>query len=305
LSQTDSKSQATASATPLYIGAVAALVLLGSGLWGSNLPLGTVAPAAIPAPVAATAPAAEPAAMVNAAEPATAPATSAAATPAAPAAAVATAAAPAATAKAPEPAKAAEPAKVAETAAAPAPKPDVDVAELLKPGTLPDNVLGDANAPITIVEYASMSCPHCADFHKRVFPELKAKYIDTGKVRMIFREFPLNPPAQTVAMLARCVGPMRYNAFVATMFERQDDWLTNDDFLGKVQTMSKQMGFTDDSFKKCLGDSALLTGINDSRERGGKFGVDSTPTFFVNGIKQKGSHELKDFEALMKPFMKG
>ncbi len=322
MAETDRKSAAPASPMPLYIGAVAALFLLGAGLLGSHLPPTAMAPAAADAAMTAPAKAAdvamakastemvkapEPAAMTKAAEPA-APAKAAepaamtkAAEPAAKAVAATVAATTAAATTAPAtPA----PAKVADNAA-PAAKPDVDVAELLKPGTLPDNVLGEANAPITIVEYASMSCPHCADFHKRVFPEFKTKYIDTGKVRMIFREFPLNPPAQTVAMLARCVGPMRYNAFVATMFERQDEWLTNDDFLGKVQGLSKQMGFTDDSFKKCITDPALLKGINDSRERGDKFGVDSTPTFFVNGVKLKGNHELKDFEDVMKPFMKG
>ena len=207
------------------------------------------------------------------------------------------------TAPAPAAAPAAVTTKVTDAAA---PKADVDVNDLLLPGALPENVLGDAKAPVTIVEYASMSCPHCADFHKRVFPELKTKYLDTGKARLIFREYPLNPPAQTVAMLARCVGPMRYFAFVGAMFERQDEWLTGDDFLPKVQALTKQLGFTDESFKKCVTDQALLTGINASRDRGQtKFGVESTPTFFVNGIKLKGTHEMKDFEAIMTPLLKG
>ena len=276
MSLQDRKAEAPATVTPLYIGAVAAMFLLGAGLMGSNLP---ATPKAAMAPVAVTAPAAV---------------TTAAKAPEAPA--------PAKAVEAPAAAPAAAPAKVA---AADTPKPDVNVDELLQPGTLPENVLGDAKAPITIVEYASMSCPHCADFHNRVFPELKSKYLDTGKARMIFREYPLNPPAQTVAMLARCVGPMRYFAFVGTMFERQDEWLT-DDFLPKVQDLTKQLGFTDESFKKCVTDPALLAGINASRERGEtKFGVNSTPTFFINGIKLKGTHELKDFEAIMTPFMKG
>ncbi len=324
MNEQDRKIAAPANPTPLYIGAVAALLLLGSGLLGSHLPATAMAPVHDAAGMTAPAKAADGAAMtktdtmakasdnmVKAPEPV---AMTKAAEPA-----MTKAAEPAMT-KAAEPAmtKAAEPAAAATMAAttptpaekvaantAAAPKPDVDPAELAKPGTLPDNVIGDANAPITVVEYASMSCPHCADFHKRVFPEFKAKYIDTGKARLIFREFPLNPPAQTVGMLARCVGPMRYFAFVGTMFDRQDEWLTNDDFLGKVQGLSKQMGFTDESFKKCITDPALLAGINASRERGDKFGVDSTPTFFVNGVKLKGTHELKDFEAIMTPLMKG
>ena len=296
MSQTDRKSQAPASATPLYIGAAAAILLLASGFWGSNLPATAVTPAASVAAVMAPAKSAEPAQMAKTAEPVA----MAKAEPAAAATAAVAATTPAAATPAPQPTKVA-------VNAAPAPAPDVDVAEFYKPGTLPDNILGDAGAPVTIVEYASMSCPHCARFHKSVFPDLKTKYIDTGKARLIFREFPLNAPAQTVGMLARCVGPVRYFAFVGTMFERQDEWLTNDDFLGKVQGLSKQMGFTDESFQKCITDPALLKGINDSSERGTKFGVHSTPTFFVNGVLLKTEHEvtIQDLEAAMAPYIKG
>ena len=325
-------SAAAGSATPLWIGALSALVLLGSAFWGSNLPApvkavmeaapavvatapAPAAPAAEPAKVAVATPepakpavepakASEPAKVAEAPKPAAEPAK--APEPAKVAEASKSAAEPA---KPAEPAKAAEPAKTevaAAPAAAPPPKPDVELSELLKSGSdLPDMVIGDASAPVTIVEYASMSCPHCAAFHKGVYPELKAKYIDTGKVRLIFREFPLNAPAQSVAMLARCVGPMRYFAFIGAMFEKQDEWLT-DDFLVKVTDISKQLGFTDDSLKTCLGDQKVLTGINANREKADKtFDVNSTPTFFVNGVKLGRDHELKDFEAAMAPFMKG
>ena len=209
---------------------------------------------------------------------------------------------------APAAAPAADAAKVAQAAtpAVAAAKPDVDVAELMKPGTLPENVLGDAKAPITIVEYASMTCPHCADFHKRIFGDLKAKYIDTGKVRFVFREYPLDNLAAAVSELARCTGPMRYFAFVSTMYEHQAEWHTGDNDLPKLQEMAKQAGFTDESFKKCVGDQTLLTGITDVRTRANdKFGVDSTPTFFINGVKLKGSHEMKDFDDVITPMMKG
>jgi len=206
-------------------------------------------------------------------------------------------------------AKTAAAAAVATTAVAaaagPAPTPDVPLDQLLAPGPLPDNVLGDAKAPVTIVEYASMTCPHCADFHKRVFPDFKAKYIDTGKVKLIFREFPLDNLAAAVSELARCLGPVRYFAFIGTMFDRQAEWHTGDNDLPKLQDISKQAGFTDDSFKKCVTDQKLLDGIKETRKIADeKYHVDSTPTFFVNGVKLKEGHEMADFDKVISAFIK-
>ena len=329
MSLQDRKTETAGRSMPLWLGLAAAIVLLGTSMFGSHLPPAAMAPVASvetspaaakteAAPTAtmaktAVAPTATAAATTTAAVATTAMTAAPAATPApaAPAATVATAVAPAApTTPVPSAAdvdkKKAEVATVAATTAAPAPKPDVALDELMKPGTLPENVLGDAKAPITIVEYASMTCPHCADFHKRVFPELKTKYIDTGKARLVFREYPLDNLAAAVSELARCTGPMRYFAFVGTMFEHQAEWHTGDNDLPKLQEMAKQAGFTDESFKKCVADQALLTGITDVRTRANdKFSVDSTPTFFVNGVKLKGSHEVKDFEDIMTPFLKG
>ena len=339
MSAQDRKPGSAGSSLPLWLGLGAAIALLGTTLLGSHLPatamapavVSEAAPAASPAatsavtttavattttavatvvtatPVAAPAAATPAATAVATPAPAPAPAATVVATTAAAAPApVAAAATPAATAPAPAPAADATKVAQATTPAAAAPKPDVDVAELMKPGTLPENVLGDAKAPITIVEYASMTCPHCADFHKRIFADLKAKYIDTGKVRFIFREYPLDNLAAAVSELARCTGPMRYFAFVSTMYEHQAEWHTGDNDLPKLQEMAKQAGFTDESFKKCVGDQTLLTGITEVRTRANdKFGVDSTPTFFINGVKLKGSHEMKDFDDVITPMMKG
>ena len=314
---------------PLWLGLAAAVVLLGTSLLGSHLPAAPMAPVAAeaktvtsPATAAAAAtaaPVATAAVAVAATTPVAAPAATSIVAPAAPAmAAVAPAAVPATTTAATT-TPAAAPAtdavktdttKVAQTAvpavAASLPKPNVSVDELMAPGPLPDNVLGDAKAPVTIVEYASMTCPHCADFHMHTFPELKTKYIDTGKVRLVFREFPLDNMAAAVSELARCLGPMRYFAFIGTMFDHQAEWHTGDNDLPKLQEMAKQAGFTDDSFKKCVTDQALLDNIKAVRARADeKFHVDSTPTFFINGVKLTGGHEIKDFDDALAPFLKG
>ena len=114
------------------------------------------------------------------------------------------------------------------SAYAPASAQSVDIDELLKPGPLGDKILGDENAPVTIVEYASMTCGHCANFHTRTWPDLKKDYIDTGKVRFIFREFPLDPVASAAFMLARCAPQDKYFEIIDVMFEQQRSWAFTD-----------------------------------------------------------------------------
>ena len=167
---------------------------------------------------------------------------------------------------------------------------EVSVEELMKPGPLPDLVLGKADAPVTIVEYASMTCGHCANFHNTVFPEIKKKYIDTGKARLILREFPLDNLAAAASMLARCTTPDKAYDLVGQLFKEQDAWA-----FGKgnpVPALFKAVegsGFTKEAFDKCLTDQKLLDNITATRDRAGKsFGVSSTPTFFVNGKRVDG-----------------
>jgi protein-disulfide isomerase len=188
-----------------------------------------------------------------------------------------------------------------------APKKDPDIAELMKPGPLPDISLGKADAPNVIVEYASMTCPHCAQFDKVVFPELKAKYIDTGKVRLIFREFPLDSLAARASMIARCAGQDRYFAMIDVMFQTQPNWVVegpegNVDLvtsLDHLLQLARQAGFSKETFDACLADKDLFKKIVDERQRANDvFHVDSTPTFFVNGKRMSGEHQLKDFEAM-------
>jgi protein-disulfide isomerase len=174
---------------------------------------------------------------------------------------------------------------------------EVSVDELMKPGPLPDLVLGKAEAPITVVEYASMTCGHCANFHTKVFPTLKEKYVDTGKVRFIMREFPLDNLAAAASMLARCAGDGKTFPLISVLFAKQDDWaFVKGDPRPELLKFAKQAGFTQESFEKCLTDQKLLDDISAVRSRAADtFGVNATPTFFVNGKKLNGV-ALEDFE---------
>jgi protein-disulfide isomerase len=187
----------------------------------------------------------------------------------------------------------------APPASAQATQPDVNIEELMKTGELPDNVVGKADAPITIIEYSSMTCPHCAAFHKDVLPALKSKYIETGKVKYIVREFPLDNVAATAAMLARCVEPAKYIDFVDLLYSRQDDW-ANNRALAELQKFAKQVGFTEERFNSCVRDEKILKHIEWVRERGNKqFGVKATPSFFVNGRRIKGAATVEKFDELI------
>lgn len=166
----------------------------------------------------------------------------------------------------------------------------VDIDELLTPGPLGDKILGSEDAPVTIVEYASMTCGHCANFHKRTYPELKKQYIETGKVKFIFREFPLDPVAAAAFMLARSAPADKYFDIIDTMFENQSTWAFSDNPYNSLLNFSKQIGFTQESFEEALKNQKLLDAINAVRERGSnEFKVGSTPTFFINGEKHAGA----------------
>ncbi|MFL5062576.1 MAG: DsbA family protein [Xanthobacteraceae bacterium] len=189
--------------------------------------------------------------------------------------------------------------------AAPAPAPQtVSTEELMSPGPLPDQVLGAAEAPVTIVEYASMTCPHCAAFHETTYPELKKRYIDTGKVRFIFREFPLDPLAAAGFMLARCAGDGKYYPMIETLFHQQKTWAVQKP-IPPLLAIAKQAGFSQQSFEECLANQKLLEDIEKVRERAAaKFGVSSTPTFFINGERAAGALSIDDLEKKIQPYLK-
>ena len=189
-----------------------------------------------------------------------------------------------------------------EPAKADAPEPDQ--AELAKAGPEGDIVLGSDKAPVTIIEYASMTCPHCAHFSTDTFPELQKRYIDTGKVRYIFREFPLDPLSAAGFMLARCAGKDKFMPVVETLFAKQLDWMVQKP-IEPLRAIAKQFGFTEQSFDQCLANQHVLDGIQEVRDRAAeKLGVNSTPTFFVNGQKLTGDQSIDALAKVIDPYLK-
>ncbi len=184
----------------------------------------------------------------------------------------------------------------------------VPEAELMAPGGLPEMVMGSDKAAVTIIEYASMTCSHCATFQETTFPELKKRYIDTGKVRYIFREFPLDTLAAATFMLARCAGEKdssKYFALVDTLFRQQRTWAVEKP-IPPLMAIAKQAGFTEQSFDACLQNQKLLDGIESVRSRAvSKFKVQSTPSFFINGTLFAGALSIDEMAKHIEPLLKG
>ena len=176
-------------------------------------------------------------------------------------------------------------------------------AELATPGPMGDVVLGKDDAKVTIYEYASMTCTHCAAFHAKTWPTLKSKYIDTGKVRFVMREFPLDPLATAGFMLARCAGNDKYYAVVDLLFAQQKNWAFTDKPLQGLSALVKQAGFTQESFEACLKNQQVYDAVNAVRDRGAKLGVDSTPTFFINGQIQRGAISVEELDKILAPLV--
>lgn len=187
---------------------------------------------------------------------------------------------------------------------------DVDMAAAVKPGPLPEMALGDEKAKVTIIEYMSMTCPHCANFHNKTFDTIKTKYIDTGKVRFIIREFPFDPVATAAFMLARCspqnaaelATPAQYFPMVSMLFKQQRGWASPAD--GNVRNALLQTvkvaGYSQQTFEACLTNQKLLDQVNAVVKRGAdEFGVNSTPTFLIGGKKYSGDMSVESMSKLI------
>jgi protein-disulfide isomerase len=183
---------------------------------------------------------------------------------------------------------------------------DAVAAAVAKPVSLPDIAIGSAKASVTITEYASMSCPHCAAFGENVFPMLRSKYIDTGKVRFVFREFPLDIKAAAASMLARCIAgdnSEKYLAVVETLFKQLDRLM--DQTKDTLKLVGKLNGMSEQEVEACGKDQALLDKLAaDQRYALVTLKVDSTPTFFLNGERLKGAMSFEELEERLKPLLK-
>lgn len=184
---------------------------------------------------------------------------------------------------------------------------EVDVGELMKrDADFPDLILGPDDAKVTIVEYASMTCGHCKHFHDTTYPELKKKYIDTGKIRFVFREFPLDNRAIAASMLARCTDTTdKTMGLIDVLFDKQEDWaFSQSGTKAKLFDIAKQAGFTQESFDKCLTNQKLLDQLTASRTRGADtFGVNATPSFFINGKRLLAAPTIEEFDKVLEPLL--
>jgi len=176
----------------------------------------------------------------------------------------------------------------------------IPIDELMKPGPLGEMSEGSEHAQVTVVEYASMTCPFCAAFHKNVYPQLKEKYIDTGKVRLVMREFPLDRLALAAVMITRCADKSQFFPLTDILYKQQSVWARSKDPATELFKIAKLAGFTEEKFNTCLNNKEIAQGVLDVMNKGrDQFQVTSTPTFFINGTKVAGTSSFKDFEKLI------
>jgi protein-disulfide isomerase len=180
------------------------------------------------------------------------------------------------------------------------PQPVVADAQAVLQITQDDRVLGNPGAPITIIEYASLTCPHCAHFATDVLPELKREWIDTGKAKLVLRDFPLDGPALRAAMIARCAPPDRFYAFAETFFASQDKWAVSKDYREALARLAKLGGMGKDEFEACFNNTTLENRIVEQRLAATQqLDINSTPTFFINGSKFSGAPTAEEFNRVL------
>jgi protein-disulfide isomerase len=164
-----------------------------------------------------------------------------------------------------------------------------------------DRILGQPDAPVTIIEYASLTCPHCAAFEREILPKIKTEWIDTGKAKLVFRDFPLDGSAVRAAMLARCAAPDKFYGFIDVLFNSQDSWARGTDPTTGLERIAKLGGMSEDQFQTCMKDNAMQDKILASRLAGEKeYQIESTPTFFINGAKIVGAQPYEKFDEALK-----
>jgi protein-disulfide isomerase len=186
------------------------------------------------------------------------------------------------------------------------PTPPIDKAsyvpprqDLMAPGPLGDRVLGKADAPIAVIEYVSLTCPHCANFQKSLFPRFKKEFIDTGRVRYIVREFPIGRSAGNAAIINRCAPEDKYFFLLNQFLTRQPEWVRQEVRLDAIYAVAKSSGMTRETFDKCLSNQTIIDGLTEVKQRGRQFNVIGTPTFFINGRKAQGEATFDEIKAMI------
>ena len=171
--------------------------------------------------------------------------------------------------------------------------------ELMAPGPLGERVMGKSTAPVTVIEYVSLTCPHCAQFQKELFPRMKKEFIDTGKVRYIVREFPIGRTAGTAAIVNRCAPEDKYFFLLNQFLTRQPEWVSQEVRPEAIYAVAKASGMSRETFDKCLSNQTIIDGLTEVKQRGRQFGVIGTPTFFINGRKAQGVVTYDQIKAMI------
>ncbi|MBX9864504.1 MAG: DsbA family protein [Hyphomicrobium sp.] len=179
------------------------------------------------------------------------------------------------------------------------------VAEIMAPGTLPEMTLGRADAPVTIIQYQSLTCPHCRAFHRDTFPEFERTYIKTGKVRFIMREFPIGKQSGQATIALRCAPPDKYFALYGKFMEQQASWVSQEVRLDPIFAVAKQVGMTRAQFDACYQNQAMIEGLKWVKDRGRTLGIIGTPNFFVAGKLVKKTLTMADIRELVDPLLTG
>ena len=173
------------------------------------------------------------------------------------------------------------------------------VAEIMQTGTLPEMSYGRADAPVTVIKYMSLTCPYCRKFHQEVWPELKKRYVDSGKVRFIYREFPIGKASGNATIALRCAAPEKYLDLYGKFLDQQATWVSQEVRPDAIFAVARQAGMTRDQFDACLKNQAMIDGLKWVKDRGRTLGIIGTPNFFVDGKLVKRVLSFADMSALI------
>ena len=170
---------------------------------------------------------------------------------------------------------------------------------------LAEGSLGSDKAPVIVIEYASLTCPHCAAFATTTFEAFKKKYVDTGKVHFIYRDFPFDQPGLRAAMMVRCSGPERFFGFLEILFKSQESWASAGDPLGELAKIARLGGMSKEEFDACMKNKELMDGIlKGELDAQQKYKVQATPSFIVNDVLHEGNVSLEQFDGILAPLLK-